>query len=955
MRISIARKVIMSLGAIVLAAILAMAVTHYASTRAVHSTLESHTLGQSLWAAVSDMEVDVVSGGLRLFQYLESGDPYYLDAYRQHRERFTQHLDQRRALAPLAQWQQAVSTVAQQYEDLDRGSQAVIAAHDRMDQKVKSMYDLLPRLVAASSALYEGAAPDSAQFALGKKIESARAALFIALLDFIHRDRGDGSVAARIGAVRPLLAAYARVPLAQDGRTRLAEFERVFESFSANMDEVLQASQVKRDDMTKVLFMQRRLITTIATRVKPGLEENTAAAVRSADQGMMRVRYVTGAIVLLLSLLALLAGRYLWRSIVPPIRQLAAGADAIGGGKLDHRVSLATRDEYADLAKTFNHMIGQLQSTMVSRAAHEEQASQLRTLLDGVQDYAIFSVDVEGYVTHWNVASTRILGHAAEDMEGVSFARIFKDTQHARIARDDGLREIAGSGRYETNTSLMRKNGEVFDANIVVTPLAAAGERLQGYTFVVRDITERIKAERHIEQLATRDTLTGLFNRNMLMEQLTSAIARAARAHTQVAVMFIDLDNFKNVNDTLGHAAGDALLRECAKRLLTCVREVDIVARLGGDEFLVLLTDITEAAAVTQVAERMLKLLASPYHIQGHEAQTSASIGICLFPTDGSDVTTLMKNADIAMYHAKEQNRNNFQFYAEQMNLRMVQRTQLERELRAALDNREFVLHYQPQVDVASGRIRGVESLVRWQHPARGLLAPGHFIAVAEETGLIVPMGEWILDHACLTMKTWRNKGVAVPYVGVNVSAVQLNGGLVDSVREALIRHGIEPGWLMLEITETMLMERVEEAIAILKRIRELGVRIAMDDFGTGYSSLSVLQRLPLDTLKIDRSFVSAVDETSNTPAVVIIGAIVAIAKELNLTVVAEGVETPTQLAFLRTLNCDAYQGYFFSKPVDTMVLETRFTAPAKYPFDDADGRAISMTHIVNLELPTDA
>jgi diguanylate cyclase (GGDEF)-like protein/PAS domain S-box-containing protein len=951
MRISIARKVMLSLGALVLAAITAMGITYLASTQAVRAIRDSHVLIQTMWAEVSDMEKDIVACGLRLFQYLESGDPYYLEAYKQHADHFRQHLGQWQSLAQADEWRGAMRALAGQFDELDAASLMVIAVHDRMHKQITSMYGFVPRLVAESSALHDGAAADSAQFATGKKIEAARAALFVSLLDFIHLDRGSASVSTQIEAMRPLLAAYARLPLSPAARARFAEFEKTFDAFVAQMNQVLQSAQTKRDTMTRVLLLQRRLTTDISGRIMPALQQQTDAAIRDADKGMTRVLYLTGGIVLLLALLALVAGRYLWHSIVAPIRQLAAGATAIAGGNLDHRVAMATRDEYAELAGNFNHMVGQLQGTMVSRAAHEAQAQQLRTLLDGVQDYAIFSVDSQGYVTHWNMASTRILGHAAADMEGVSFARIFKDNQHAKNARDEGLLAIAAAGRYETNTSLMRSNGEVFDANVVVTPQAADGTGAPGYTFVVRDITERVKAERHIEQLATRDTLTGLFNRNMLMEQLTSAIARAARAHNQVAVMFIDLDHFKNVNDTLGHAAGDALLRECAKRLLSCVREVDIVARLGGDEFLVLLTDITEAAAVTQVAERMLTLLASPYHVQDQEAQTSASIGICLFPTDGTDVTTLMKNADIAMYHAKDQNRNNYQFYADQMNQRMVQRAQLERELRAALDNREFILHYQPQVDVASGKIRGVESLIRWPHPTRGLLAPGHFIAVAEETGLIVPMGEWILDHACRTMKTWRARGVPVPYVGVNVSAVQLNNGLVDSVRRALVNHEIEPGWLMLEITETMLMERVEEAINILKRIRELGVRIAMDDFGTGYSSLSVLQRLPLDTLKVDRSFVSAIDEKDSAAAVVIIGAIVAIAKELNLTVVAEGVETPTQLAFLRTLDCDAYQGYLFSKPVDTMVLETRFAIAPRSPLSDSS--TVTMTGVINLELPT--
>ncbi|MEQ1772742.1 MAG: EAL domain-containing protein [Burkholderiales bacterium] len=714
-----------------------------------------------------------------------------------------------------------------------------------------------------------------------------------------------------------------------------------------------QTEESRRANTGRLLDLQQQITSTIGTRIRPSLARYVEDSRNSANTQTIRVLLVAGGMSLALSLIAVVAGRFVRQSIVTPIQKLAKGADAVATGDLDHRVIINTNDEYSDLAKNFNHMVDQLQGTTVSKTLHEEQETQLRTLLDGVRDYAIFSIDDQGFVTKWNQASTRILGYEAKDMQGVSFARIFKDDQHARLTRDEGLLAIASRGHFETDTALQRKDGEVFDANMVVTPFSADGGIIKGYSVVVRDITERIKAERHIEQLATKDTLTGLSNRSMLMEQMHTAIARAERSQTQLVVMFIDLDHFKAVNDTLGHAAGDELLRECAKRLTECVREVDIVARLGGDEFVVLLTDVTDTAIVSPIADRMLKLLTTPYQLQGHEASTSASIGICFYPTDGNDVTALMKNADIAMYHAKELNRNNYQFYAEEMNQRMLRRLQLERELRAAVENNEFVLHYQPQVIVATGEIRGAESLLRWNHPIQGLLSPTGFISVAEETGLILPLGEWILNEACRTIKLWRENGIGIPYVVVNVSAAQLSDDLVTSVREALVNHDIEAGWLMLEITETMLMERVEEAISILRRIRELGIRIAMDDFGTGYSSLSVLQRLPLDTLKIDRSFVIAIDdEVNNSRAVAIIGAIIAIAKELNLSVVAEGVDSPTQLAFLRTLNCDTYQGFLYSKPLDAATLELRYAAPVKSVLEDDDGRAITMTTKVTLELP---
>jgi diguanylate cyclase (GGDEF)-like protein/PAS domain S-box-containing protein len=578
--------------------------------------------------------------------------------------------------------------------------------------------------------------------------------------------------------------------------------------------------------------------------------------------------------------------------------------------------------------------------------------AQLAAIVEGSND-AIVSRAPDDTIVSWNAAAERMFGWSAEIALGTSFSSLLSSAGEALPQHFEGV--LRGEIHPWFEEVRPCKDGSSIH---VQTTLSAVKDEHGNILFVscnMRDVTERVKAEQHIQQLATKDALTGLPNRGMLMEQIQISIARAARLKTAVALMFVDLDRFKEVNDALGHAAGDELLRECAKRLTGCVREVDIVARLGGDEFVVVLTDIIDNALVSTTADRILKLLSAPYNLHGHDALASASIGICLYPADGDDAATLTKNADIAMYHAKELGRNNFQFYAEEMNQRRAQRLQLERELRAALENNEFVLHYQPQVDIRSGAILGAESLIRWQHPTRGLLYPGEFVPVAEETGLVIPIGDWVLNHACRTIKDWRAKAVGIPYIVVNVSPGQLSDALVTQVRQALVNHGIEPAWLMLEITETMLMEQVEEAILILRRIRALGIRIAMDDFGTGYSSLSVLQRLPLDTLKIDRSFVSAIDDDSdNARAVAIIGAIIAIAKELNLSVVAEGVESPTQLAFLRTLNCDAYQGYLYSKAVDTQSLVAQFAAPVKSVLEDAQGRPITITLTVNLELPTE-
>lgn len=604
----------------------------------------------------------------------------------------------------------------------------------------------------------------------------------------------------------------------------------------------------------------------------------------------------------------------------------------------------------------FNRSVTRPLRTAISqteRALRESEAHFRDTFLQC--GFGFHTATIDGRILQVNDRFCEITGYTRDELLKLSIhdTQIPADVPASRAAREKLVREPTPVVHRERQ--LVRKDGSIIWVSNGLSVVRDEQGNPLHFMSVTQDITQKMLSERRIEQLATRDTLTGLCNRSAFIEQLQFAITQAQRAETRFVVMFIDLDKFKTINDSLGHDAGDQVLRECAKRLTACVREFDTVARFGGDEFVVLLNHVADEQVASVVAQRMLRQLQAPYTLDGRDWLTTASIGIALYPGDGLDATALMKNADIAMYHAKSQHRNNYQFYAPEMNERMQRRLQLERELRAALQNGEFILHYQPQVVVATGEVCGVESLVRWHHPTLGVLSPAEFIPVAEDSGLIVPIGEWVLNHACATVKSWQMSNVDVPYIVVNVSPGQLSEGLVKLVMNALVNHGIAPGWLMLEITETMLMERVDEAISILSRIRDLGVRIAMDDFGTGYSSLSVLQRLPLDTIKIDRSFISAIGtKGEGARASVIIGAIIAIAKELGLKVVAEGVETTDQLAYLRNLNCDVYQGYLYSKAVDTMMLEAKLASPKTSTLLDPDGRAITTTLKVSLDLPFD-
>jgi len=443
---------------------------------------------------------------------------------------------------------------------------------------------------------------------------------------------------------------------------------------------------------------------------------------------------------------------------------------------------------------------------------------------------------------------------------------------------------------------------------------------------IVRDVTERIRAEEQILRLAYYDSLTGLPNRLLFKDRLSQAMANAQRYGRKVAVMFLDLDHFKRINDTLGHNFGDLLLQRVGDRLMTCVRSTDsiarmvpeetkpTVARMGGDEFILLLSNIKQVQHVAIVAQRILNGLSQPFMVGTQEIYTSVSIGITIYPIDSEDPETLLKYADTAVYQAKEKGRNNYQFYTGSMNVGAVERFTIENQLRRALARNEFQLYYQAQVDIRRRKVVGVEALVRWVHPEKGLVSPLSFIPLAEETGLIVPIGQWILRTACAQNQIWQKAGFAPVRMTVNISSVQFRGkNFVENVVRTLADIGLDPQHLELELTESAVMENVEATLATLHALKERGIQLAIDDFGTGYSSLSYLKRFPIHTLKIDRSFVKDLDRDPNAAA---IGkSIIGLAHNLSLQVLAEGVETEQQMEFLQKCGCDHMQGYLFHMP----------------------------------------
>ena len=459
-----------------------------------------------------------------------------------------------------------------------------------------------------------------------------------------------------------------------------------------------------------------------------------------------------------------------------------------------------------------------------------------------------------------------------------------------------------------------RRNGEVIWLSVNgVAQRDAAGQTLY-YEGTIEDITDRRVYQAQIERQANYDALTGLANRALLNSRLNQAIARALDTRDEVAVAFIDLDQFKFINDTYGHELGDSLLQNMADRLRSCVRETDLVARQGGDEFVLLLNGYRHDD-LASVIQRVHSAIAEPWQAGRREFHVSSSIGVAMYPSDGRSADVLLRNADAAMYKAKENGRNGFQFFTAELNRVLVERLEIEHRLRGALARHQFLLHYQPRIDMASGQIAGAEALLRWRVPQQGLVSPNRFISVAEDTGLIVPIGRWVLHSACQQARTWQDEGLPPVIVSVNVSPRQFrDGDIVATIAEALKSSGLEPRYLQIELTEGLAMHGAEKYVHMLGEIKKLGVQIAVDDFGTGYSSLSYLKRFPIDQLKVDRSFVT--DLATDPDDAVIVQAIIALGHKLGLTVVAEGVETEEQLQFLRRCQCDEMQGFLFGMPM---------------------------------------
>ncbi|MBI2380983.1 MAG: EAL domain-containing protein [Gammaproteobacteria bacterium] len=545
----------------------------------------------------------------------------------------------------------------------------------------------------------------------------------------------------------------------------------------------------------------------------------------------------------------------------------------------------------------------------------EDNLRQAAVVFESSAD-GIIILDARRNIKLVNSSFSRITGYASEEVIGKN-PRMFNSGKQSQEFYERLWAHVEKKGPWQGEIWNRRKNGELYPEWCSVTPVRGSGGDILEYVMIFSDITQRKQIENRLRYQANFDALTDLPNRSLFIDRLTQGLVRARREGTTLALLFIDLDRFKNINDTLGHSAGDKLLVAVARELRNCVRESDTIARFGGDEFAVILSPIYGPKNASTVAQNLLKVLSRPYDIDGYEAVVGGSIGITVFPSDGTTTEELVKNADAAMYRAKEQGRNNYQFFTNEMQQAALARMNLERDLRYAVERNELLLNFQPQLGVACGYVKGMEVLVRWQHPRRGAVSPVEFIGLAEDTGMIVAIGEWVLRTACQQYRVWQDQGIAPPRFAVNVSGRQFAAhNFIKTVSSILHETAVEPACLELELTESILMKDEERVISTLNQLRAMGVLISIDDFGTGYSSLSYLKRFPINTLKIDRSFV--MDIPSDADDVAIVKAIISMAHTLKLEVVAEGVEDEEQVSFLRDLDCDYIQGYHYSRPLGT-------------------------------------
>ncbi len=599
---------------------------------------------------------------------------------------------------------------------------------------------------------------------------------------------------------------------------------------------------------------------------------------------------------------AIALGLFIARSLASPLKQLVKSASELGRGHFDARAPEWSRDEIGLLAREFNLMANNLATTTVSK-------EQMNNILRSVPD-ALVVINACRHIEWVNTATLALFKYHEDELIGRSIDEFIADPTFIRSMLDSLTIAPYAQGM---ETTFLNKQGSLVP---VSSSLFSDHVQCGGLVLVIQDITERKKTEDHLLYLANYDALTNLPNRSLLLDRIERSLMRAPRRNQLVAILFCDLDGFKLINDTYGHNMGDHMLKIAAQRLTTCIRAEDTVARHGGDEFVIILNELTNQHDACQVAQKIINLFSKPFDIRNHQFFIGVSIGITIFPNDGEDAEALLKNADVAMYRVKEQGKNAYQLYSPSMNLRAQTRLSLEKDLLRALDNEEFLIYYQPRFHVPSNEIVAMEALIRWQHPQKGVIPPEQFLAVAEESNLILPLGRQMMRKACQDYESWLNAGLNVPRIAINLSEKEFQSReLLANLKNILSETRLQPSNLELELTEKIFAGDMKNTLHTLDKLADVGVHLCIDDFGTGYSSLSKLNHTPIRTIKIDRSFITNI--SNNDDDATTISAIIALANTLNLEIVAEGIETKAQMELLLCLGCHTMQGYYFSQAME--------------------------------------
>ncbi len=652
-------------------------------------------------------------------------------------------------------------------------------------------------------------------------------------------------------------------------------------------------------------------------------------------------------VIFAISLFGIFLGTLIYASvsvlIVKPLIRLSEAAERLALGDFVAVLPPASSDELGNLVRAFstmretrknvdtekNDLILSLDAIVMSRVAElRDSEAYIRAVLENVNE-GIIVIEENGMIISFNPAAEQIFAYTAQEVVNQNFSLLISSDDFEMSGKYKKFSDAKEETFFGVTREVvgMRKNFSAFPLELKTSHIHIQNRLL--FITTARDISERKEAELRISYMASHDSLTKLPNRALLQDRIKQTLAHNHRRNQQAAVLFIDLDKFKIINDTLGHDIGDGVLMETSNRLLAEVRSEDTVARQGGDEFIILLSTINHPEDAGQVAQKLMESLALPFYIKGKELHIGASIGIAIFPSDGDDMGTLLKNSDIAMYHAKEMGRGNYQFFSDKMNEQAAEKQFLSNELRHAVKRNQLFLVYQPVVDMISGEMAGMEVLLRWQHPVAGLISPVKFIPLAEESGAILTIGEWVLRSACKQLVEWQHQGYEVPRLAINLSTKQFrHKTLVDTITSILKETGVEARCIGIEITESMMVQDIDEVVDTLLKLSNMGIEISVDDFGTGYSSLSYLKRFPIDKLKIDKSFVD--DLATHPDDAAIVKAIIAMAHGLSMKVVSEGVETRAQLDFLRQLGCEQYQGYIFSKPLPASEIASKLRQSQK-------------------------